>query len=416
MARWIPQARRIIRRGEVNMLLHERYQSLCAIAASGAASENEFEELISHVGGCGGCRATMHNLIKVVADTPPDMAGHEVTDAHQWQSEESLGTSKNGPRSVVRAPLGGSRPTFQGSWCELWRPIAWTALVTVTASILVGFVLFNLYLQTHISPPSQQQTSLTQPAVKHPSDADNESNREFVRQSADLTNQLHKEKMRVSELETKVTIDQEKASAADAEKGQLLSRAAAADGTIADLRRTEVDRNQRIAELETEVAEKNAELTTVNVQLTTIRAELNVERQRNAALVRAQNLIAARNLHVVDVHDSDPDPKRQKAFGRILYTENRSLIFYAYDLDDPGQRTFHAWGQKLGDAKSIRSLGIFTSDDIPDKRWRLTLDDPAALAQVNSVFVTIEAHNTVGPKPSGEKVLSAYLGSKANHP
>ncbi len=108
-----------------------------------------------------------------------------------------------------------------------------------------------------------------------------------------------------------------------------------------------------------------------------------------------RELVVARNLHIIDVHDRDGDGKSQRAFGRIFYTEGKSLIFYAYDLGDPrkvdAKVSFYVWGERLGAEKPIRSLGIFHNDDVSDGRWVLTFDDPHVLAQINSVFVTVES-------------------------
>jgi hypothetical protein len=130
--------------------------------------------------------------------------------------------------------------------------------------------------------------------------------------------------------------------------------------------------------------------------------------------------VVARNLHIIDVHDRDGDGKSQRAFGRIFYTEGKSLIFYAYDLGDPrkvdAKVSFHVWGGRLGADKPIESLGIFHNDDASDGRWVLTFDDPHVLAQINSVFVTIESSRKAIREPGGRRILFAFLGEKPNHP
>ena len=130
--------------------------------------------------------------------------------------------------------------------------------------------------------------------------------------------------------------------------------------------------------------------------------------------------MVARNLHIIDVHDRDGDGKSQRAFGRIFYTEGKSLIFYAYDLADPrkldAKVSFYVWGERLGAEKPIRSLGVFHNDDARDGRWVLTFDDPQVLAQINSVFVTVESSKKAIKEPSGKRVLFAFLGDKPNHP
>src|SRR5260370_12641581 len=84
-----------------------------------------------------------------------------------------------------------------------------------------------------------------------------------------------------------------------------------------------------------------------------------------------------------------------RARARIWCREGKSLIFYAYDLSDPrkvdAKVSFYVWGERLGAEKPIRSLGIFRNDDANDGRWVLTFEDPQVLAQINSVFVTVES-------------------------
>jgi hypothetical protein len=133
-----------------------------------------------------------------------------------------------------------------------------------------------------------------------------------------------------------------------------------------------------------------------------------------------RDLVVARNLHIIDVHDRNGDGKSQRAFGRIFYTEGKSLIFYAYDLADPrkvdAQVSFCVWGGRLGAEKPISNLGVFHNDDAKDGRWVLTFDDPNVLAQINSVFVTVESSRKTIREPGGRRILFAFLGDKPNHP
>jgi hypothetical protein len=193
-------------------------------------------------------------------------------------------------------------------------------------------------------------------------------------------------------------------------------------------------RDVRIVQLETEIekakSEKNASDTTLALQEAELR-ELRKQISDAAAALGEQQelaekgsdvreLVVARNLHIIDVHDRDGDGKSQRAFGRIFYTEGKSLIFYAYDLADPrrleAKVSFYVWGERLGAEKPIRSLGVFHNDDANDGRWVLTFDDPQVLAQINSVFVTVESSKKAIKEPGGRRVLFAFLGDKPNHP
>lgn len=131
------------------------------------------------------------------------------------------------------------------------------------------------------------------------------------------------------------------------------------------------------------------------------------------------SLVAARNLHIIDVYDSDGEGKRQRAFGRVFYVEGRSLVFYAYDLakvHSEKKITFHVWGEHANNKETTLSLGVLHDDDPREQRWALTYDDPKVLAEINSVFVTIEPSNRDVTAPTGKTVLYAFLGGKPNHP
>ena len=106
-------------------------------------------------------------------------------------------------------------------------------------------------------------------------------------------------------------------------------------------------------------------------------------------------------------------------FGRVFYTKGKSLIFYAYDLDQqPGLRdanTFQAWGRRGPDQARAVNLGVLYVDNAAKKRWVLKADDPKTLADIDAVFVTVEPHGG-SSHPSGKPLLFAYLRVEPNHP
>jgi hypothetical protein len=202
----------------------------------------------------------------------------------------------------------------------------------------------------------------------------------------------------------------------------------------AELRRTEKDRDYEIAQLREQLDGVNSQrdsyraatlvqekqLNSLQANMVELTARLTQAEYLNATANQAKDLIVARNLHIVDVHDANEDGRQQRAFGRIFYTEGKSLVFYAYDLADPrtlnAKISFYVWGEKLGGNHPVKSLGIFHSDNANEGRWVVTFDDPHVLAQINSVFVTIESSKKTVTQPRGKKILAAFLGEKANHP
>jgi len=129
--------------------------------------------------------------------------------------------------------------------------------------------------------------------------------------------------------------------------------------------------------------------------------------------------MGARNLHVVDLVDVDSKGKDRRALGRVFYTQGKSLIFYAFDLGDRGtvkrNASFQAWGTGGSAQSAARSLGIFYVDDQKQNRWVLKFEDPSILAEIDSVFVTVEPPGG-SAKPTGRGFLYAYLKAIANHP
>ena len=129
--------------------------------------------------------------------------------------------------------------------------------------------------------------------------------------------------------------------------------------------------------------------------------------------------MGARDLYIAEVYDVARTGKTQKPYGRVFYTRGKSLIFYAYDLDQEKEakkaNTFQAWGRRGPDQQHAVNLGIFYEDNASRKRWILKCDDPKTLAQIDGVFVTVEP-NGGSHKPSGKSLLFAYLRIDPNHP
>jgi predicted nucleic acid-binding Zn-ribbon protein len=182
-----------------------------------------------------------------------------------------------------------------------------------------------------------------------------------------------------------------------------------------------------VEKLRSQLDQAEAKLTAQRLEGQELRTKLeetesNLQREQDQKSARTQigNLVAARNLHIVDVYDADSKGKRQPSFGRVFYIEGKSLVFYAYDLEDHRRSNtkvaFHVWGEKAGMKETTRSLGILQNDDANEGRWTMAIEDPKILSQINSVFVTVESANKEFAGPRGKKVLYAFFGSPPNHP
>jgi hypothetical protein len=128
-----------------------------------------------------------------------------------------------------------------------------------------------------------------------------------------------------------------------------------------------------------------------------------------------RDLMGARTFHIADVYDVDSKGKDQRSFGRVFTTEGKSiLIFYAFDLNDRNtakrNASFQFWGKRGPVQSSAHSLGLFQVDDQKQNRWVLRFEDPRILAEIDSVFVTVEPPGG-SAKPTGRQFLFAYLNA-----
>ena len=184
--------------------------------------------------------------------------------------------------------------------------------------------------------------------------------------------------------------------------------------------------------LQQQVAALSQQSTSGTTQAKTLGAKIDdltrLLQDREASLNQKDELLAhdrdirevmgARNLYIAEVYDTDEKGANRKPYGRVFYTKEKSLIFYAYDLDQQhskGGQTFQAWGRRGPDFKQAVSLGIFYEDNASKKRWILKSEDPKTLAPIDAVFVTVEPHGG-SDKPSGKPLLFAYLRVNPNHP
>jgi hypothetical protein len=132
-----------------------------------------------------------------------------------------------------------------------------------------------------------------------------------------------------------------------------------------------------------------------------------------------RELMGARQLYIADVFDVSSDSRTRKPYGRIFYTKGKSLIFYAFDLErQPNVKdasTFQVWGRNESAQDRPKKLGVLYVDNEANRRWALRCDDPEQLAEIDSVFVTVEP-NAQSNKPTGKPFLYASLRKEPNHP
>jgi len=191
----------------------------------------------------------------------------------------------------------------------------------------------------------------------------------------------------------------------EAEKSGLAEKVA---NTTADLRKSQ-DEMERMAAWNEELSQES------------LAQGRSAERQQKLLATDhdIRDILGARSLHIIDVFDVSSLGEFERPFGRIFYTEGKSLIFYAFDLDQQkGLKrgaVFQAWGQRGVGKEDSRSLGMFYMDDPSQNRWVLKVDDSKALSRIDYVFVT-DGYHKEGVRPRGKPLLSAFLSGGVDRP
>jgi hypothetical protein len=422
------------------MLRYNLFKRLCLLGRSNLLSPDEHNQLLEHVEQCQCCRAAYEEFSLTLGELqtgePDDWNGALPSQIEEAGLRERF--FKRAGAEGIRFSEGvqNRHSVTRREFPRLIPAWRWVALGTV----LVVVVGMAGYRATHrgkgrsLEAVSQVQQKTAVNSQGHNTKDGLEaklSELQAITEASQKTILSLKGEnalmlMRIGALQEKLTtgqaekqgLQQTLAHLSDM-NSQLASRSDQNAGLLARTRaELEEIRADRTA-MEAKIAEEKAEVGTLSQRLELQTASLDRERELLAAGRDITNLMGARNLHIIDVHDADGWGKNKKSFGRIFYTEGSSLIFYAFDLDEKklahAKYSFVAWGERLGEPASVRSLGIFYTDDKEQKRWILKVDSPQELAEIDSVFVTLEPHNGDN-KPQGQKILYAFLRGKANHP
>jgi len=405
---------------------HEHFEELCAVVAGGLGSADEFRELENHLQSCEDCRDRFGDFAQIGAGILSAKKGPE-------RRPPAGMTARFVERAISEGiPL---RPPVKllPSWASR-HPLAWSGSLAA-AIVIAVLALGNLHRIASFVHPTRDEATAHAPTSMPPGSdvvpADRGASDDSAMRLKAALGAATADRQRLTQAVADLD-DQIKAKAAH--DGELTTEIATLQNQLDQLKQQSAAKDAQIASLDTQLTQREslnnnqvASLAQSEIQVHTLRDELaerdaTIQNQREllAAGSQARDLIIARNLHIIDVHDNNGEGERQRAFGRIFYTEGKQIVFYAYDLDSAAklrrqQVAFYVWGGRLGDEHAVKSLGIFRNEDAGAGRWVLTFDDPHVLAQINTVFVTAESKKNV-EHPDGKQILFAYLGDKANHP
>ena len=432
---------------------HERLKELCALAHADALSIGERFELEEHLRICEPCREVYEAYALVSEEGMAFLAaaGELPREARNWDNRDSwkkLFSGIQNQRSPRVLPFQTALARQTPAGLRVTPVMGWIAgLVAACMIAVIALGAYHAGAGRDLAPqklfsknlaPAKTPTldSASQPTV---APADQSSVQHLAAQAAEISSleaQLANEQKELTRLRRASDLAQVRfaqlGNAADGREAELRQRTEERDKLASQLGETEKQyqnlqveltnlRNEhrqtllRTASLES----KLADLTSANQDQS---RRLNDDEQYLVSDRDIRELMGARKLYIADVFDVDSGSRTRKPFGRVFYTQDKSLIFYAFDLDhQPGVRNasaFQVWGQRDSESNAEShptNLGILYMDSETNRRWVLRLDDPRQLAEIDAVFVTVEPHGG-SQKPTGKPFLYALLRKEANHP
>lgn len=447
---------------------HERFLELCALSTTGELTAEEQQKLQAHLASCPECRQAVKEFQTVVdvgvpalapqlaaplleesipiavagegtgvpaPAAPPPQALAAAGKPEPEPEPEPTSAPENSLAAPARAGLifawrNGHR-SAQINWHYVWMPLAAAVVLTVTLGIY-SYQLgkrHGVELTRLITSPEENRLEAL---ARQMSDAEHDRQvlkaqlSERARRIDSLEQQIRAQSAALDRMKTAQANLELSLGSTQAEKQQLDEQrrtlAQKLDAAQAGLQKLQADLDslqQQRSQNQLYAESLEQQIQGLHAQLRDRERTINQQDELLAHDRDIRDLMGARDLYIAEVYDVAGDGLTKKPYGRVFYTKGKSLIFYAYDLDQqPGVRTastFQAWGRRGPDKQQALNLGIFYQDSVAKKRWVLKFNDPRALETIDAVFVTVEPKGG-SQKPSGKALLFASLRIEPNHP
>jgi len=244
-------------------------------------------------------------------------------------------------RAIDRVPLSAS----QATWQNVWALCAAGILLCIALGVSAYQVGIHRGVKTAstIPIPAQKDSVALEQQV---SDAAHE--REVLRSQigqreneiASLRRQQEQqlaEMGRMKLIESQLKSDLESSQAV---RQDLLQQQADLSEKLEAARTKTQDLQSKLGSLEHQGSEDKERASVLESRVSDMTRLL---REREATIDQQQELLAhdrdirdlmgARDLYVAEVYDVERTGETKKPYGRLFYTKGKSLIFYAYDLD-----------------------------------------------------------------------------------
>jgi hypothetical protein len=416
---------------------HDVIRQLVSISTIEPLSPGDAALVSEHLASCDHCAevAEEYKLISDYGRALPKLRAENGPAVEGWDSEGQKERLLARLHSHQEQRGAGSRQAILSI-----RTIRWSAIaaLAIFASVFLGFRMGTRFAPTTQPSHVQLSAKASQETGNHTDTKTQDSLRLEISTGEERVAAAEK---RIAELE---------AAVARAEAGHMALEARNKDLALQAVRgerELEVTAKQR-GEIGATLSQKEKVLQSVQQELAEVREQRSREllrvanadfrlqqisselAEKDQTIARQQQLLeanrdvrelmGARQLHIADVLDIDKDGKNKKPFGRVFYTKGKSLIFYAFDLDQQqGIRdasVFQAWGHSDSNSKTPVSLGIFYLDSESNHRWVVKTESSDVLSRLDAVFVTAEK-NAKSKQPTGKPFLYTYLRKSApNHP
>ncbi len=430
---------------------HEGFVELAALAMSGTLTARQEQELHAHLELCRDCRREHEEYLLLTCEAMPMLAATYRTDGKDQEEclDEDADAALQRNRiseAVMRRVAAVPRPARR------YGPFAANPLVgALAAGVLLasglGFYRFAATGRTVAPPrpPARTVTAEQRNAVEIDRTLMSELNARAER-IAELSKERAQMRSQMEQLEAKLQDEIRRTSQMNSSLQVAGDANAALAQQLAEASTDRDDLNARLQSLGTQFRSAQAEAQNAKAEVKRITAERdqanlrmaslqlqredllarNEEQQRRLSqteeyLERDQDireLMGARQLYMADVFDVLGNSQTRNPYGRIFYTKERSLIFYAFDLDrqqGAQKASFQAWGRTESSQLPPVNLGILYQDNQQNRRWVLRFNDARQLSRIDSIFVTIEPQGG-SQKPTGKRFLYASLRREPNHP
>jgi hypothetical protein len=437
------------------MPVHDEFLELCAVSLSGDLTDDERKKLEEHLIGCTSCRLVFDQYQQTATAILPQLASElplpmesvesswsetraEAAFFERLEGEDRRAKSENPPlpnQNGKRSSSEGFVPS-SSRWGQFGMLYAAGILLFASLAICVYRIGEKRGIETAgTGTPARGQN--LEVAKSELSDAGHD------RQTL-LTEIATRDKV-ITELKQRIARE---GSGRDLERGKketAVGSGSSKNGSASTARIEQLERQLEVEEREK--AEQVAHASTLEAKVVDLtkqlqdRAEEMAQQgsglrerddlflEKDKTIARQQELLAhdrdirdlmsARDLYIAEVYDVEKTGETNKPYGRVFYTKGKSLLFYAYDLDQQAglktASTFQAWGQRVTSHNQAFSLGILFEDSVANKRWVVKSEDAKTLEQIDAVFVTVEPKGG-SQQPSGKPLLFAYLRIHPNHP